>query len=60
LSVQEAYYIHYTGIVLKPWDATREEVETKAQDIKDPVDRKAWVSLYTTYWEESAVCEQPT
>lgn len=56
--MREAYYIHFTGVVPKPWDATRGSVEAKAAEIKDADGREAWASLYTMFWDESKACKQ--
>lgn len=53
----EAYYVHFTGLVGKPWQASAKSVEAAAAGIQDAEGREAWTQLYKMYWQESSACQ---
>lgn len=62
--VQDAYYIHFSAVVGKPWDVANQSLAV-VEEAAPPcpgrcADHEAFVSLYRTYFLESQVCEQQT
>ncbi|GAB4816001.1 hypothetical protein N2152v2_003047 [Parachlorella kessleri] len=59
--LQTAYYIHFSDWPLrKPWAVDAGSLEDKAPPCPGRCeDREAWLGLYRTFREESAVCELP-